>query len=70
MLTTSRLVSPNRSRMSQTGMSAPIAAPTWMIGLSFTPVTPKGMTACEWLWTTELTSGRFSKIAPWMKRSA
>ncbi len=49
MEVTSRLVSPNEARESQTGTSGPIDAHMCMIGRSGTPVTPKGITPGLWL---------------------
>ena len=41
--TTSRLVSPNSSRLSQNGALAPIEAPRWNTGASGTPEIANGM---------------------------
>jgi len=67
--TTSRLVSPNSSRLSQNGAYRPIAAPRWNTGTSGTPEIANGMIGGAWWWHTALTSGRALKISPWITRS-
>jgi len=47
-LTTSRLVSPNSSRLSQIGALAPIVAPRWKTGTTGTPAMQYGMMAGAW----------------------
>src|SRR5947209_5929440 len=46
--TTSKLVSPNSSRLSQTGALAPIEAPRWNTGTSGTPEIANGMIDGAW----------------------
>ena len=57
-LTTSMLVSPNSSRLSQNGAAVPSTAPMWNTGTSSMPVMQNGRTDGEWWWQTALTSGR------------
>ena len=56
-------VSPKVSRISKVGTLLPKKPLIWQIGRRRAPVTPNGMMAGEWLCTTELTSGRFLKMA-------
>ena len=70
MLVTSRLVSPNLSAMSHTGTFGPMKLPEWITGLSGVPVAmPNGRMSSACACTIAFTSGYFSMIAAWMKRS-
>ena len=69
MSDTSNAVLPNLSCESHSGTSWPIDAHMCSSGFIFLPVMPNGMVLGEWLCTTDMTSGRASYIAPWMKRS-
>src|SRR2546426_449071 len=60
MFTTRRLVSPKLSRMSHTGMRAPMKLAMCTTGRSGVVEIVYGRTASAWAWTTACTSGRAS----------
>ena len=62
-------MSPNSSRLSQIGTSAPMLPAMCQSGRMGVPVTLNGISDRAWLWHTAITSGRARYAEPWIGRS-